>query len=131
MTDFTKSRISKSDDWATPEKLYAALDAEFHFDDDPCPLGGAALNDGLSREWGKSAFVNPPYSKPEPWVRRAYEESLKGKVVVGLLRGDTSTIWFHEWVYGKAEVRFVKNRLHFSGKGRAPFASIIAIWRPI
>ncbi len=124
MTDFTLSRISKSDSWATPQKVYADLDAEFHFNDDPCPLGG---NGGLDREWGTSVFMNPPYSNPTPWVKKAYEESLRGKVVVGLLRGDTSTRWFHDWVYRKAELRFFKGRIRFNGKP-APFASIIAIW---
>lgn len=118
-----------SDDWSTPKDLYADLDREFHFDDDPCPLGGKALQDGLSRPWGKSVFVNPPYSKPEPWCRRAYEESMQGAIVVALLRGDTSTAWFHKWVYGKAELRFVRGRLRFGDAGPAPFNSIIAIWR--
>lgn len=127
MSDFTKSRISKSDDWSTPEKVYAALDAEFHFNDDPCPLGGVALQDGLSRDWGSSVFMNPPYSKPAPWCQKAYEESLKGKTVVGLLRGDTSTAWFHDWVLGKAEIRFVRGRIKFNGKP-APFASLIVVW---
>ena len=31
---------SASEEWATPAGVYAALDAEFHFDFDPCPLGG-------------------------------------------------------------------------------------------
>lgn len=131
MSDFTKSRISKSDDWATPKAVYDALNAEFHFDDDPCPLGGIALQDGLSRSWGKSVFMNPPYSDPAPWVKKAYESSLAGSVVVGLLRGDTSTRWFHDWVWHKADLRFIKNRLYFNGVGRAPFPSIIAIWRPL
>ena len=29
---------SASQHWATPRKLYAALDKEFHFDCDPAPL---------------------------------------------------------------------------------------------
>lgn len=29
-----------SDDWATPKAFYDALNAEFHFDHDPCPLRG-------------------------------------------------------------------------------------------
>lgn len=128
MSDFTLSHISKSDNWATPDKVYAALDTEFHFDDDPCPLNGDLLEDGLAREWGRSVFMNPPYSKPTPWVKKAYEESLRGNTVVGLLRGDTSTVWFHDWVLNKAELRFVKGRICFNGKP-APFASIIAIWR--
>lgn len=132
MSDFTKSRISKSDSWRTPPDVYAALNAEFQFNDDPCPLDDHwddnPLKDGLAREWGSSTFMNPPYSDPAPWCKKAYEESLKGKTVVGLLRGDTSTRWFHDWVWHKAEIRFIKNRLYFNGIGRAPFPSIIAIW---
>ena len=72
---------------------------------------------------------SPPYSKPTPWVKKAYEESLKGKIVVGLLRGDTSTRWFHDWCLGKAkEIRFVKGRIHFNDSKPAPFASIIVVW---
>ena len=129
MSDFSKSHISKTDDHPTPDALYRELDEEFHFNDDPCPLGGVLLEDGLSRAWGSSTYVNPPYSKPLPWCKKAYEESLHGKTVVGLLRGDTSTKWFHEWVLDKAELRFIRGRLNFGGKGPAPFASIIAVWR--
>ena len=124
MSDFTLSRISGTDNWATPKELYDALDAEFHFTDDPCPLNG---DGGLEREWGKSVFMNPPYSNPAPWVKKACEESLKGKVIVGLLRGDTSTRWFHDWVLPYARIRFIKGRIKFNGKP-APFPSIIAVW---
>lgn len=127
MSDFTKSRISGHDNHATPADFYKKLDDEFHFNDDPCPLHGELLKDGLSREWDTRVFMNPPYSDITPWVKKAYEESLKGKVVVGLLRGDTSTNWFHDWVLPYAELRFVKGRLRFNGKP-APFPSIIAIW---
>lgn len=33
---------SASDEWATPTDVYESLHAEFHFVDDPCPLGGGA-----------------------------------------------------------------------------------------
>ncbi len=128
MSDFTKSRISGHDSHATPQAFYDQLNDEFNFNDDPCPLDGELISDGLSRPWGTSVFMNPPYSKPAPWCQRAYEESLQGKTIVGLLRGDTSTKWFHDWVYPYAELRFIRGRLNF-GAGPAPFASIIAIWR--
>ena len=128
MSDFTLSHKS-NDDWATPNGVYDALNAEFHFTDDPCPLGGVNVLDGLTRQWGKSVFMNPPYSNPTPWVKKAYETSLNGSTVVGLLRGDTSTRWFHDWVLPYAELRFVKGRIKFNGKP-APFASIVAIWKP-
>jgi len=125
MSDFILSKRS-DDHWSTPRDLYKKLDAEFAFNDDPCPLN---RRDGLIREWGTRVFMNPPYSNPTPWVKKAYRESLKGKLVVGLLRGDTSTRWFHDWVYGKAELRFIKGRLRFGNINKpAPFASIVAIW---
>lgn len=49
--------LEHSDNWATPKEFYDKLDAEFHFDHDPCPINGT---DGLDGEWGRSNFVNPP-----------------------------------------------------------------------
>jgi len=125
MSKFQLSRMS-DDNWRTPKEVYDKLNQEFQFNDDPCPIGG---NGGLDREWGTSTFFNPPYSKPTPWVKKAFEESQKGKVVVGLLRGDTSTNWFHDWVYNKSELRFIRGILKFNECGKpAPFPSIVAIW---
>lgn len=130
MSDFTKSHISKSDDWRTPKAVYDALDAEFHFTDDPCPLGGATNGNGLLREWGERVFMNPPYSKPGPWCEKALMESRNGKIVVGLLRDDRSTAWYWDYVHGKAEERPIRGRLRFGDSGKpAPFASVIVIWR--
>lgn len=134
MSNFAISQVSRHDNWSTPSELYNDLDDEFHFNDDPCPLyGSEETNDGLTREWGSSVFMNPPYSRGQMklWCRKAYQESLKGNLVVGLLRGDTSTAWFHDWVLGKAELRFIRGRIKFGGsKNAPPFPSIIAIWRP-
>lgn len=121
------SRYS-TDDWATPEAFYAMLDAEFHFTDDPCELKGIYGINGLEREWGTSVFVNPPYSKPAPWILKAIAESKRGKVVVMLPKSDTSTNWFHDLVLPNAEIRWIKGRLRYSGMGRAPFPSMIAIF---
>jgi hypothetical protein len=77
--------------WITPPELYAELDAEFHFDFDPCPYPLPEGFDGLTCEWGQSSYVNPPFGSimhqgkkkgPTAWVRKAIEESRKGKRVV-------------------------------------------------
>jgi hypothetical protein len=77
--------------WLTPPDLYARLDAEFHFDFDPCPFPLPEGFDGLSCEWGKSSYVNPPFGSiihqgkkkgPTAWVRKAILEQSKGKHVV-------------------------------------------------
>lgn len=49
--------------------------------------------------------------------------------MVCLLPSRTDTRWFHDWVLGKAELRFVKGRLKFGdGKNSAPFGSLVAIY---
>lgn len=77
--------------WLTPPELYAALDAEFNFDFDPCPYPLPEGFDGLTCEWGSSNYVNPPFGSimhqgrkkgPTAWVRKAIEEWRKGKRVV-------------------------------------------------
>lgn len=77
--------------WLTPPDLYAALDAEFHFDFDPCPYPLPDGFDGLTCEWGQSSYCNPPFGSiihdgkkkgPTAWVRKAIEENKKGKTVV-------------------------------------------------
>ena len=69
-----RSGAEDSDHWQTPQWLYDKLDAEFHFDFDPCPIH--ANFDGLSVPWGKSNFINPPYNRTDKprFIARAYEE---------------------------------------------------------
>lgn len=115
--------------------LITELDKEFHFDDDPCPLRAVGLfHRGLERPWGKCSFVNPPYSRPVPWIRKGIAEAKAGKVVVMLLRSDTSTSWFHDLVLPNAEVRFLRGRIEFQAadgkQSRNYFASLLAIFRP-
>lgn len=74
--------------WLTPPDLYARLDAEFHFDFDPCPYPLPDGFDGLTCEWGRSNYVNPPFGSiihegrrkgPTAWVRKAITEYRKGR----------------------------------------------------
>lgn len=47
-----------------------------------------------------------------------------------LLPARTDTQWFHKYIYGKAEIRFVRERLKFGGAAwNAPFPSMIVIYR--
>jgi len=106
-----------SDNWITPKNVYDELDAEFHFDFDPCPYNpGEILNDGLLIEWGNVNFVNPPYS-PElkkAFILKAIEEKRKGKTSVLLIPAQTGTKLFHDIILPNAkEVRFRKGRIQF------------------
>ena len=110
--------LNHSDNWATPDYIYNKLNKEFEFDFDPCPINHDMSWDGLYIEWGKRNFVNPPYSRKlkESFVKKAVEESKKGKLCVLLLPVSTSTKLFHEVILpNKKEIRFVKGRIKFCG----------------
>src|SRR3954471_10057071 len=90
-----KFHVGNGDDgkhyWLTPPELYTQLDAEFHFDFDPCPHPRPWWFDGLTCEWGSRNFVNPPFGSimhqgrkkgPTAWMRKALSEHAKGKLVV-------------------------------------------------
>lgn len=119
---------AQSVDWQTPVDLYKKLDAEFHFDLDPCPLFGADSDgDGLLASWiGRRVFCNPPYGDVTAWLRRAGD----ARVAAFLLPARTDTKWFHELCLPHAkEIRFIKGRLRFSGaKENAPFPSMVVVF---
>jgi hypothetical protein len=120
---------SKRMDWRTPKALYAALDMLFGFDFDPCPV--APTFDGLTVEWGASNYMNPPYgTEIGKWIKKGYEQSRKGKVVVMLIPSRTDTRYWHDYIMKANEVWFLKGRLKFDDqKSGAPFPSAIVIFR--
>ena len=137
---------SEKDDWETPQCFFDELNKEFDFTLDPCSDDEnykvakhfTKEMDGLSLDWGgEIVFCNPPYGKEiGKWVRKAHETwknawNYKYKtIIVMLLPARTDTKWFHEYIYNKAEIRFVKGRLKFGGcKNSAPFPSMIVIFR--
>ena len=131
---------STTDLWETPQDLFDKLNEEFHFNLDACAIPENAKcekfftpeQDGLKQEWEGTVWCNPPYGKTVgEWVAKAYQTSRNlGGVVVMLLPARTDTKWFHQYIYGKAEVRFVKGRLKFgNSKNSAPFPSMIVIYK--
>ena len=131
---------SKTDLWETPQDLFDKLNNEFHFTLDVCATPENAKcdsfytkeQDGLSQPWKGVVWCNPPYGKQiGSWVRRGFFASLSGNTVVMLLPARTDTRWFHEYIYGKAEIRFIRGRLKFGGsKNSAPFPSMIVVFMP-
>jgi site-specific DNA-methyltransferase (adenine-specific) len=71
--------LEHKDDWATPKDFYNKLNEEFNFDFDPCPFMHDMSRNGLEIEWGKSNYINPPYSLDlkTKFVLKAIEESKK------------------------------------------------------
>jgi site-specific DNA-methyltransferase (adenine-specific) len=132
------SKTGYSDKWATPPEVLEPLQKEFHFNFDPCPITWKeGDDDALLTDWGTRTFCNPPYSRVAEFVKKASDESKKGKLVVLLINVATDTKWFHEYIYNQAEIRFVKGRIKFINpadpKKRvpAPRPSMIVIFKPV
>ena len=113
--DKMKQRKKIHDNWATPDYILDPLIKEFGKMFDPCPLNSDF--DGLIIPWKKVNFVNPPYNNKDKvaFIRKAYEESLKGKTSILLLPVTTELPVFHELVFPYAETRFIKGRVKFKG----------------
>ena len=130
---------SKTDLWSTPQDFFDKVNQEFNFNLDVCANNEnkkcekyhSIENDGLLQSWEGVCWMNPPYGKTiGKWVKKAYEESRKNCIVVGLLPARTDTSYFHDYIYNKAEIRFIRGRLKFGGsKNSAPFPSMLVIWR--
>jgi len=134
-----------SDEWSTPQWLFDQLNEEFHFQIDAAATPkNSKVSDAYfedldavpTLEFGwyckgswERFWLNPPYSKIGPFMKKAYEESLKGAVVVCLIPSRTDTRYWHDYVMKAQEIRFVKGRLKFGdSKNGAPFPSVIVIF---
>lgn len=133
---------SKTPEWATPQEFFDELNNEFNFTLDPCCTHENAKcayhftkeEDGLSQKWGgQTVFCNPPYGRElTKWVKKCHDEGQNGATVVMLIPARTDTRWFHDYIYNKAEIRFIKGRLKFgNSKSAAPFPSMLVIYKKI
>lgn len=137
---------SKKEDWETPKELFLELHQRFGFDLDAAASEQNAKlekyytkeDDALLQKWEGNVFCNPPYKRGGTlfkWVSKAYEEYKRdpNRVIVLLIPARTETKYFHDLIFGKATVEFLKGRLKFEIDGiphphNAPFPSAIVIY---
>ena len=130
---------STNDDWETPQAFFDTLNKEFRFTLDPCSTDENAKcakhytrqDDGLTQDWtGERVYCNPPYGREMPrWIKKCYEHMCGGGIAVMLIPARTDTKAFHEYIYGKAEIRFIKGRLKFGNStNSAPFPSMVVVF---
>lgn len=128
---------SNKDDWETPKELFDKLNSEFHFTVDLCASERNHLcekyytkeQSGLDADLtGEIVFCNPPYGRKATGQFVEKCSKIDG-IAVMLIPARTDTRWFHEFIYKKAEIRFLRGRLKFGGgKWNAPFPSMIVVF---
>ena len=138
MAQFKTKFESKRQDWETPNDLFLPLENEFQFTIDVCATKENAKcleyiteqMDALSLPWHGTCWMNPPFSTIGKWIKKAYEESLRGATVVCLVPSRTNTAWWHEYVM-KGEIRFLRGRPKFKGaKHGFPQPLAVVIFKP-
>lgn len=88
------------------------------------------------QDWTKlsgNLYLNSPYGRNvRTWVEKAYRSSLSkedSKSIVLLIPSRTDTSYWHDYIFGKAEIYFIRGRLKFELNGyqsqAAPFPSAI------
>lgn len=147
-------RKNLADEARTPPELFRKLDERFDFDVDVAATADNSLcygyygknDNALICDWYeflggdgtvKTFFCNPPYSRGSipAFVKKSYEESLKGATVVLLLPADTSTITFHEYCMKASEINFLIPRVRFlhpetnKPYGSPQFGSMVVVFK--
>ena len=119
-------------DYGTPPEFLAAVKQRLGIEDFDCDLAANADN-RVTRPYlslHNSAFdaplwlfgdgwnwLNPPFAKIGPWVKRAHEEAEASynACTAVLIPAAVGSVWWHEWVHHKANVVFFSPRLTFIG----------------
>ena len=115
----------------TPKVDYFASEANH-----TCDKFYTKEDDAISRSWTENGFINPPYSIIKKVMKKAYEEHIIHNIELMILcYAKTETMWWHDFVEGKAEIHFIKGRMKFlcrhgyEKKGSAPYPSVWIIYR--
>lgn len=128
------------EDYRTPRALFDRYNNVYHFDLDAAAspdnhLVGKYFTKGknaLVRRWFGRVWCNPPYGDIAAWVRKAYEESLLGALVVMLLPAWIGASWYHEYVLKHGAKEDLPGRVKFGtpdGKGFSSyFSSMIVVF---
>lgn len=98
-------------------------------------------DDAFSYDWGERDFakkvmwLNPPFSKIEPWAKKCAATSLallknKSKIIM-LTPASVSSNWFANHVWGRAKVIALQGRLTFVGHTTSfPKDCILSVYGP-
>lgn len=121
--------IESRDSWQTPQWLFDWANERYSFTVDlaasmenkKCHSFVSIDHNSLNQDWscltqnhGGYLWLNPPYSEPGKWLKKAWKESQRGCRVVMLTPTPNGEAYWQEAVFGKAsEIIFISGRIAF------------------
>jgi phage N-6-adenine-methyltransferase len=128
---FATPQISRtSDDYWTPKWLFDALGVTFDLDvacppegpmHTPCNAYYTQQDNALIQPWYGRVWMNPPYSKPSPWINK-FVKHANGIALTVVSKSK----WF-DMIWSHPDIRFVvPNQTFAFEQGRIPWP--LALW---
>lgn len=125
------------DEWYTPSYLIeAARSAMGSIDLDPasCDIAQEVVRAGkyytksdnsLALPWHGNVWMNPPYSIPQAFTRKAITEYTEGRITqaVILVNNCTETEWFHDLMRSTTAICLLRRRAAFWYPNRRGFGA--------
>jgi hypothetical protein len=106
-----------SDEWYTPKELFDQLNVSFDLDV-ASPIDNMSHvpafrrytidDDGLAQSWEGRVWMNPPYSKPSPWVTKWLEHG-NGLALLPMAKSR----WFNDLMQTNASFVLLPNTFKF------------------
>ena len=115
--------VTNTDDYYTPAWIFEALNLKFDIDV-ASPVGGihyipaqryfTIYDNGLAQDWaGQKVWMNPPYSKPQPWIDKWLENG-NGIALLPLVKSK----WLNQ-IWNEADgIALLPSNLKFWRKGK-------------
>lgn len=117
-------------DYVTPDEFIAAVLRKYRIAAFDCDLAASAENtkaplyydqeqNSLVQPWKIGDgwnWCNPPFANIEPWVAKAWHQwNTYGARTLMLLPAGIGSNWFRDYVYQKAYLTILNDRIHFVG----------------
>lgn len=110
-----------------------AMDLAASAENSVAPSFFSEQDNALVQAWPRAgwSWLNPPFSKLEPWVKKAYEESLLGTQTAMLVPAGVGANWFRNWVHGYGYVLLLNGRVTFVGHSKPyPKDLVLILYTP-
>ncbi len=137
---------SERDEWRTPRFVFDYMARRFAFDVDLaatannalCPVYITKQENALGQDWvecGACGWLNPPYSRIDPFLIKAREQAGRGFTTVVLMPAPNGEDRYGKHVFDVAsEVLFITGRIAHLRPNGSPvsgsrFGSCIAVYR--